>query len=139
MLIKEMAGEGKPNVKQFWKPYKILNGMESIDASWEEVTSQCMNGIWCRAWPNAVHSFMGFALQQEIVKLVKDVSFKEVKEGDVEELLESHAEQLTNEKLIELDQQRISEESKDDDDVGQEARSLMKNNLSLISLYYLMR
>ncbi|CAM2106565.1 unnamed protein product [Caretta caretta] len=68
---------------------------------------------------------------QEIVKLVKDVGFKEVEE-DVQELFESHAEQLTNEELIDRDQQWISEESDDDDydDVGQEARSLTAKNLS---------
>ncbi|CAM2100953.1 unnamed protein product [Caretta caretta] len=84
MLIKEMAGEGKPSTKEFWKSCNILNGVENNDASWEEVTSQCMNGVWCRAWLDAVHSFVGFdaipVLEQEIVKLVKDVSFEEVEE-----------------------------------------------------------
>ncbi|CAM2097491.1 unnamed protein product [Caretta caretta] len=71
-------------------------------------------------------------LTKKIVKLVKDVSFKEVEEDDVQEFLESHTEQLTNEELIELEQQGIAKESKDndDDDVGQEARSLMTKNLS---------
>ncbi|CAM2116375.1 unnamed protein product [Caretta caretta] len=108
MLIKETAGEGKPSVKEFWKSYNILNGVENIDTSWEEVTSQCMNGIWRCAWPDAVHSFIGFdavpALKQEIVKLAKDVGLEEVEDDDVEELLESHAEQLTNEELTELNQ-----------------------------------
>ncbi|XP_065445765.1 tigger transposable element-derived protein 1-like [Chrysemys picta bellii] len=136
MLTEETAGEGKPNVKEFWKSYDILNDVENIDALWEEVTLQCMNGIWHCAWPDAVHRFMGFdavpALEQEIVKLAKDVGFEEVEEEDEQELLESHAELLTNEELIELDQPQISEESKDDDDddVGQEARSLMTKNLS---------
>ncbi|KAG6933178.1 tigger transposable element derived 1 [Chelydra serpentina] len=105
MLIKETAGEGKPSVKEFWKSYNILNSMENIDAF------------------DAIP-----ALKQEIVMLVKYVSFKEVEEDDIQELLESHAEQLTNEELIELDQQ--SEESKDDDDIVQEARSLTTKNLS---------
>ncbi|CAM2105774.1 unnamed protein product [Caretta caretta] len=86
-LIKEMAGEGKPSVKEFWKSYNILNVVENIDALWEEVTSQCMNGVWCHAWPEAVHSFMGFdavpSLKQEIVKLAKDVGFEGVEEDDV--------------------------------------------------------
>ncbi|CAM2096399.1 unnamed protein product [Caretta caretta] len=64
-----------------------------------------MNNIWHCAWPDAVQSFVGLdtipALKQEIVKLVKDVGFEAVEE-DVQELLESHAEQLTNEELIEL-------------------------------------
>ncbi|KAH1181328.1 hypothetical protein KIL84_005054 [Mauremys mutica] len=92
--------------------------------------------VLCAFKPDAVHSFVGFdavpALEQEIVKLEKDVSFKEVEEEDVQELLVCHTEQLTNEELIELDEQWISEESKDDDDddIGQEARSLMTKNLS---------
>ncbi|KAH1184835.1 hypothetical protein KIL84_012776 [Mauremys mutica] len=97
IMIKETAGEGKPSVKEFWKFYNILNGVENIDVSCEEVTWQCMNGLWCRAWPDAVHSFVGFdavsSLEQEIVKLVKDISFEE---EDVQEFLESHTEQLTN-------------------------------------------
>ncbi|CAM2096523.1 unnamed protein product [Caretta caretta] len=69
-----------------------------------------MNGIWRHAWPDAVHSLVEFdvvpALEQEIIKLEKDVGFKDVeKEDDVQELLESHADHLTNEELIELDQQ----------------------------------
>ncbi|CAM2115453.1 unnamed protein product [Caretta caretta] len=93
------------------------------------------NAIRRHAWPDAVHSFVGFdavpALRQEIIKLEKDVGFKEVEKKDVELLLESHTEQLTNEELIELHQRRISEESKDDDDnIEQEARSPTTKNLS---------
>ncbi|CAM2118129.1 unnamed protein product [Caretta caretta] len=139
-----MAGEGKPSVKEFWKSCNTLNGVENIDVSWEEVTLQCMNGIWCCAWPGAVHSFMGFdaipALKQEIVKLVKDVGFEEVevKEEDVQELLGSDTKQLTNEELTELDQQRISKERKDDDDddVGQEFRQESDDKESLPFLWF---
>nr|XP_042711711.1 tigger transposable element-derived protein 1-like [Chrysemys picta bellii] len=125
MLIKETAGEGKPSVKEFCKSYNLLNGVGNTHAAWKMVTSQCRNGVWHHAWLDAVHSFLGFdaipALEQEIVKLAKDVGLAEV-EDDVQELLDSHNEQLTNEELIELDQQWLSEESKadDDDDVGQD-------------------
>ncbi|XP_039394084.1 tigger transposable element-derived protein 1-like [Mauremys reevesii] len=44
------------------------------------------------------------ALKQEIVKLANNVGFEEVEDDDVQVLLESHTEQLTNEELIELDQ-----------------------------------
>ncbi|CAM2119629.1 unnamed protein product [Caretta caretta] len=91
MLIKETAGEGKPSVKEFWKSYNILNVVENVAASIEEVTSQCIYGIWRCAWPDAVHSFVGFdvipALEQEIVKLAKNVGFEKVEEEGVQELL----------------------------------------------------
>lgn len=33
-------------LREFWKGFNILNAIRNIVAAWEEVTQQCMNGIW---------------------------------------------------------------------------------------------
>ena len=52
-------------------------------------------------------------LHNEIAKMANEVGFHEVTAGDVE-LLNSHGESLTNEDLIELDQQRAEETTEED-------------------------
>lgn len=52
MLIQETADKGKPNVKEFWKS-DIVNGVEKIDTSWEDVTSVFKQ-------PDAVQSLVRF-------------------------------------------------------------------------------
>ncbi|CAM2112135.1 unnamed protein product [Caretta caretta] len=85
---------------------------QSVKATFKAYYLRRMFSMLIKETADAVHSFVGFdaipTLQQEIIKLTKNVGSKEVEEEDVEELLESHAEELTNEELIELDQQRIS-------------------------------
>jgi hypothetical protein len=49
-------------------------------------------------------------IQKGIVKLAQDVGFKEVYEDDVEELLQSHSEPLSNEDLMSIEQEGTAEE-----------------------------
>ncbi|XP_042205115.1 obscurin-like [Homarus americanus] len=52
-------------------------------------------------------------VQQDIVTLANNVSFEEVMENDVVELLDSHREDLTNEDLMMLEQERAAGQEED--------------------------
>lgn len=49
-------------------------------------------------------------LQQNIVTLAKNVALEEVVEADVDQLLQSHEEDLSNEELVHLEQEPAAEE-----------------------------
>ena len=68
-------------------------------------------------WLEAVIEFKGFTeaevseAKQQIVDMVLQVGFEEVDKDDVEDFLLSHREELSNEDLLALEEERIREES----------------------------
>ncbi|CAM2103855.1 unnamed protein product [Caretta caretta] len=128
---RRQAADGRQLEDQPWK-CRAAAEEEKRQSAVRQCSCCCPSGDHCRREGGGI----GGCCQRQVIGRFahrrKDVGFKEVEKDDVQELLESHAEQRTNEELNELDQQRISEESKDnnDDDVGQEARSLTTKNLS---------
>jgi len=75
-----------------------------------------MNGIWKKCVKRYVNTFAGFdseheleRVREKILKLAKDLSL-ECEVEDVEELLDQESGELTNEELIELEEERVAEE-----------------------------
>ncbi|KAK3875186.1 hypothetical protein Pcinc_019926 [Petrolisthes cinctipes] len=118
-LIKETDRDNKLSVQQYWKNFNIKKCLDNIRDAWEEVSPSTMNGVWKKIWPECIYGFKGFPQQsiltKEIVMLAQQAGFEEVDENDVTELLESHNEELTNEDLMELEQERAHEDDDDDD------------------------
>ncbi|KAK3884365.1 hypothetical protein Pcinc_011376 [Petrolisthes cinctipes] len=116
-LIKETDRDNKLSVQQYWKNFNIKKCLDNIRDAWEELPPSTMNGVWRKIWPECIYGFKGFPQQsiltKEIVRLAQQAGFEEVDENDVTELLESQNEELTNEDLMELEQERAHE---DDDD-----------------------
>lgn len=117
-LIKETDRDDRLSVQQYWKDFNIKKCLDNIRDAWDEVSPSTMNGVWRKIWPECVYGFKGFpqqdTLTKDIVKLAQQAGFEEVDENDVTELLESHNEELTNEDLLELEQERAHEEDDDD-------------------------
>ncbi|XP_042221465.1 tigger transposable element-derived protein 1-like [Homarus americanus] len=111
-LIGETDDAGKPSIKEFWRGYHILKAVKNTGQSWKEVTDDNMNGVWRKLWLECVRTLKGIEetmpnIQRNIVELAKHmVGFEEVDEENVQELLNSHGEDLTNEELIHLEQEQ---------------------------------
>ncbi|XP_042221707.1 tigger transposable element-derived protein 1-like, partial [Homarus americanus] len=45
-LIKAIDGEDKPTIRDFWKKFNILDAVDNIAKSWDEVKTSAMNGSW---------------------------------------------------------------------------------------------
>ncbi|XP_066964345.1 tigger transposable element-derived protein 1-like [Macrobrachium rosenbergii] len=106
----------KLDVKRVWKGYSILDTVKNIESSWKEVRKSNLNGGWKKLCPNFVMDFTGFEegenldiVRKSIVQYSKKLSL-EVEAEDVNELLESHGEELSAEDLTELEKQMIEEE-----------------------------
>jgi hypothetical protein len=105
-----------------------MKGIRNIVAAWDEVTANCMNSSWKKLWSEACHDFRGFeeneaAVTSNIVELANQLGMDEVDIDNVQELLQSHQTSLTNEELVQLEQQCYTEED-DSTDYDAPSRNL---------------
>ena len=91
---------------ELWKSFTIKSTRCNVEESWKEVTRSCMSGVWGTLCPQFVHGFKRFSVNNDmsktrynIIEMAKAVTFDELEEGDVEELLYSYQEELSNEDL----------------------------------------
>jgi hypothetical protein len=79
-----------------------MNAIDNIRAAWNEVTPNCINGVWKKLWPEACNNFVGVeeeSVIQNIVKLTNVAGLEDVNDVNVEELLKYHCDSLSNDKL----------------------------------------
>ncbi|MEE6509715.1 hypothetical protein FKM82_027427 [Ascaphus truei] len=80
--------EGGPTLKEFWKGYNILHAVRNIGEAWNETVAE---------------------VTETVVQMARDLNL-EVETEDIEELLASHSNKLSNEDLMQLEEQKIAEE-----------------------------
>ena len=106
----ERTQKDKMTVKEYWKQFTIKDALRFIKESWEKVPRKCLNGVWKHLCPQLVYNFVGFDIQENVLKVNKEsldkareAGFDELEQNDIDELLESHREELTNEELFEME------------------------------------
>ncbi|XP_029781484.1 CENPB DNA-binding domain-containing protein 1 [Suricata suricatta] len=133
-ILEATDGEDTAMIREFWRNYSIMDAVDNIAVAWEQLRPATMNSVWKKIWPECVQ-FQSVSqtdnisqLQQNIVTLAKNVAFEDVVEADVDHLLRSHEEDLSNEELMQLEQQPAGEE--DNDDAPAALRQLTTEKLS---------
>ncbi|XP_007091164.1 CENPB DNA-binding domain-containing protein 1 [Panthera tigris] len=118
-ILEATDGEDTATIREFWRNYSIMDAVDNIALAWEALRPATMNSVWKKIWPECVR-FQSVSqadniaqLQQDIVSLAKNVAFEEVVEADVDQLLRSHEEDLSNKELMQLEQEPAEEESED--------------------------
>ncbi|KAI5614410.1 hypothetical protein C0J50_8997, partial [Silurus asotus] len=111
-----MTNSSNLTLKEYWKDhFSIYQCIQLIDMAWKEVTIRTLNSAWKKLVPSVVaeRDFEGFEEEEkvveEILRLCTDLHL-EVNSQDVEELVESHREDLTTEDLKELQEEKESSE-----------------------------
>ncbi|XP_038603240.1 tigger transposable element-derived protein 1-like [Tachyglossus aculeatus] len=125
-LREATAGEGRPSVREFWEGFNIKNAIDLLALAWTDVAPSCLNGGWRNLLPQMVVDFRGLdgqlvllrRLRAQCVTLAREVGFDEVELGDVEELLESHGQELSAEELLQL-LAEVKAEGADEEDVDE--------------------
>lgn len=116
MLINETDGDDKPTMQEFWKQFNIKKATDIISDSWQEITPICMNGVWRKIWPECIdkHNDVSFDdtphVVQDMIATAKYHNFEGMDKADVEELLSSHANELTNDELMQMELDYACEE-----------------------------
>jgi hypothetical protein len=94
----------------------ILKSISNINATWEEVTSTCMNNVW----PEYVHDFKAFEEVSNIAiqgaAIAQDLGLGSVEPDGVTELLESHCQPCINEKPEDLSAQLTQKQQQQEQD-----------------------
>uniref|UniRef100_A0A8C4RA68 HTH CENPB-type domain-containing protein n=1 Tax=Eptatretus burgeri TaxID=7764 RepID=A0A8C4RA68_EPTBU len=111
---KATEGENAQTLKEFWKGYNIYNAVRNIGESWNEVTQTNMNGVWRKLCPDFVDDFQGFEetvdqVTENLVEMGRQLEL-EIVADDVNQLLSSHSEELSNEDLMQLEEQKVADE-----------------------------
>lgn len=107
-------------LREFWKNYHIYDAIKNIADAWAEVKETNMRGVWKNLCPQFTEEFLGFtdeeisATRQAVVTIGNQLQL-DISENDIIELLDSHGQELSNEDLMELEQQMaaFSEENQD--------------------------
>lgn len=97
-------------LREFWKNYNIYDAIKNIAEAWDEVKDTNMRGVWKKLCPQLTQEFLGFtddeiAETRQTVVAIGNQLHLDITENDVIELLDSHGKELTNEDLMELDEQ----------------------------------
>ncbi|KAG7163220.1 Tigger transposable element-derived protein 1-like 104 [Homarus americanus] len=132
-------GDDKASVLQFWKSFNIKHAIDIIVEAWGDVSKDCLSGVWRKLLPDLIHDFTGFDASEELpkikencVSLAKQVGFAEVEGADVEELLESHCEDLSTADLQQLVATGEIEDAENDEGQDAKPRELPTSLLSSI-------
>lgn len=133
-ILEATDGEDTATIREFWRNYSIMDAIDNIAVAWEGLRPATMNSVWKNIWPECVQ-FQTVSqtdniaqLQQNIVTLARNVAFEEVVEADVDRLLRSQEEDLSNEELMQLEQEPAGEE--DSEDAPPTLRQLTTGELS---------
>lgn len=102
-------------LKEFWRDFNIYASLLNIADSWHQVTNAAMNSAWIKLYPPFVDDFVAFEetlrnVTENILDMSRQLKF-DLGEEDIHMLLDSHAERLSSEDLIELEleKQRIAD------------------------------
>ena len=106
----DREGNSKESLQEIWKNYNIKLAIANLGDAFDKLTVSMRNSIWRKLCPDAVNDFKVFepsTINTAIVALSKEAGFVEVDENDVEDLLTSHEKELTNEELVQLQEERL--------------------------------
>ncbi|XP_062887428.1 general transcription factor II-I-like isoform X3 [Mobula hypostoma] len=111
----DRKGNSEASLREIWKDYNIKLAIANLGDALDRLTVSMRNSVWRKLCPEAVNDFKGFepvTINTAIVTLAKEAGFVEVDEDDVEEVLASYDQELTDEELMQLQEERIRIETK---------------------------
>ncbi|XP_045107142.1 tigger transposable element-derived protein 1-like [Portunus trituberculatus] len=104
------TNEENKTLRDFWKNFTIKDAVTFIKQSWAEVPTKCLNGVWKKLCPQFVHSFKAFNVDdivskanKDTISYAQDLGLDEVEEEDIDQLLQSHRQELSNEDLLDIE------------------------------------
>lgn len=106
------------SLREFWRNYNICDAIQNTADSWDEMKQSNMEGVWNKLCPQFVHASREFTAhytakaRQAVVDIGNQLQL-DISAKDVIQLLDSPAEELTNEDLMDLKQQLIAFEEED--------------------------
>lgn len=102
------------SVRDYWRQLTTKDALTFIKDSWSEVSTSCCNGVWKKLCPQFVHDSKGYSIDDNVaranvksLRLAQQVGFEDLEEEDIDNLLQSHTQQLSNEDLFDIEKERV--------------------------------
>ncbi|XP_072270768.1 tigger transposable element-derived protein 1-like [Pyxicephalus adspersus] len=120
-------------LREFWESYNIYDAIKNIADAWAEVKERTLRGVWNKLCPQFTQ-FLGFTddeitdTRQAVVGIGNQLQM-DISENDILQLLDSHGKELTNEDLMEIEQQMIAC-SKEKQDLGTQTKKFCTKELA---------
>ena len=123
-------------MRRHWQAYTIRDAIWHVRDAWKEVTEYCIYGAWEKLSPELAVDFRGFylseRLSEECLELARRVGLDEIKEQDIDSLLETIGEELN-----ELEKQRRQLEEEVEAEQHPMAPSMTKQlTVKILQLFY---
>ncbi|XP_054710962.1 tigger transposable element-derived protein 1-like [Uloborus diversus] len=125
-LVQAMNSVENFNLKEYWKRYTIASALHNIGTSLKAMKTQTTNASWKKLWRDVVHDYEGFAPEEihyeavrKAVQFAKELGgegFSNMKEEDVNKLIDGHSQALSDADLEELAKAASEEEDKDEEE-----------------------
>ncbi|GFY46123.1 tigger transposable element-derived protein 1-like [Trichonephila inaurata madagascariensis] len=134
-MFEKTDGEEKQSITEFWKNYNLMNAVENINLSWNEITKRSLKGVWKNIWLDLRAKTLDTVDMDEIVELAKQTGLDEVNVEDVEEIVQETPASLSNDELKELTEQEENKNIDSSDfEEGQKELSMafLKRSLTTI-------
>ena len=89
-----------------------MKAIHNIEEAWKEVKKSCMNGVGCNLWPDLVEAPRKTVhMQRQVLEdIAAMIEGSELEDVTVEELVATYDDPLSNEDLIELQNNPIYDE-----------------------------
>uniref|UniRef100_UPI003590093E tigger transposable element-derived protein 1-like n=1 Tax=Myxine glutinosa TaxID=7769 RepID=UPI003590093E len=113
-LVEAMDSDENFSLKAYWREYTIATCLQNIQMAIKEMKTETLNACWKKLWPEVVHDYVykGFSPDEvhhsavdkamKLAKLLGGDRFNDMTPDDVEELLKTHSDPLTDEDLAEM-------------------------------------
>uniref|UniRef100_UPI00358EA5CD tigger transposable element-derived protein 1-like n=1 Tax=Myxine glutinosa TaxID=7769 RepID=UPI00358EA5CD len=131
-LVEAMDSDENFSLKAYWREYTIATCLQNIQMAIKEMKTETLNACWKKLWPEVVHDYVykGFSPDEvhhsavdkavKLAKLLGGDGFNDMTPDDVEELLETHSDPLTDEDLAEMTRSASEEEEAEEEGSGDE-------------------
>ncbi|KFD62364.1 hypothetical protein M514_25487 [Trichuris suis] len=116
------TGEGAVSLLEFRRKYNVKNAIENVHRAWQEVPGTSMRSAGSsilrrRTGEQPGSSALFRAAVEQIADLgTKKLGFNVLDAANIEELLASHGEELSNNDLLNLEQETASEKEEEKDE-----------------------
>lgn len=124
LLAVDPSNPRRVDLPQFWKQFDVLNAIESAWKCWNSISEYNMKSMWKNLFPkrdlNEAETQTNDQITEEIVKLGQELEFTDLTETVVKDMIGPMAAALTDQDLIEIDNENEKGDGNDDDENDEE-------------------
>ena len=124
-LVEAMDSDDNFSLRAYWRDFTIATCLQIIQKALQEMKKETLNACWKKLWPECVHAYKGFSPDEihhlevdkavKLAKILGGEGFNDMTHDDVNDLIKTNSDPLTDEDLAELTKSACEEEEEQSD------------------------